>query len=792
VWRVAFGNRAGTEAFVDAHTGVLLFSTDSTHFFDYDFGDAHGKTAAYDCHWFSPEVVDIGDENGIFDDDYFDDPYATGAWRFGYDAFWWYYSRFGRYGYDNKGYELELNIHANPDNLAAYYHICHLIDLSDDYTSYDITVHEFTHGVTDFNVDFIYSNQSGALDESYADLMAALKDPDTIIQHLGSAWRDHMDRYKFGSDDHWGVHANALIFSRAGYLIAAGGEHYGHQIIAIGRQKMGDLFYTVMIHLPGNAGFEMAANATVAQAIAWVGSGGWTQQDVCQVRNAYVSVGILEYGDADRDGIPDIYEMDSDNDFIPDTSDNCPMAANPTQRDNDGDGEGDMCDADDDNDGVLDHRDNCQWIENPDQANADEADGDRYGDACEDTDYDNVIDYEDNCQIDPNPDQLDTDGDGQGDVCDMDDDGDGLFDDLDPCPLLWQDIYNRDVDTDGDGVGNSCDNCQHIPNPDQINTDGIGRGDACDYDDDEDGIEDIYDNCPLVPNPGQIDLDFDGIGFACDEDEEPLLLQGQFQGAFQASPGSYFTLNVPFCSGYGQTPNLRAEAVLSGLPDEVGSWMTNQFGEMVAKPQEKTGTRSIEFAHLGGEEYLLTFYTSPALSAPIDVDFSVRTDCRPASGHAPAVEEPQEEASPELPTDTPAVQITPSITTAPPTQQPPTAVPTKTYTPEPPPDGWITGKVWKDKNSNGVIDKGEEWYSGVTATLGAGACSSSGSGSAVTDGSGTFRFDNLTPGTYCVTVEIQQSCGVYSIPKTPTSVTITVPPGAGADAGKFGFAPYIC
>ena len=28
--------------------------------------------------------------------------------------------------------------------------------------------------------------------------------------------------------------------------------------------------------------------------------------------------------------------------------------------------------------------------------------------------------------------------------------------------------------------------------------------------------------------------------------------------------------------------------------------------------------------------------------------------------------------------------------------------------------------------------------------------------------------------------------------KTPTQKTITVPPGAGADAGLFGFAPYIC
>ena len=100
--------------------------------------------------------------------------------------------------------------------------------------------------------------------------------------------------------------------------------------------------------------------------------------------------------------------------------------------------------------------------------------------------------------------------------------------------------------------------------------------------------------------------------------------------------------------------------------------------------------------------------------------------------------------------------------------------------------------MWKDQNANGVKDKGEEWYGGVTVKLGSGACASSGAGSAVTDGSGGFRFDNLTPGTYCVTVDIAEACGTYSIPKTPTQKTITVPPGAGADAGLFGFAPYIC
>jgi hypothetical protein len=79
------------------------------------------------------------------------------------------------------------------------------------------------------------------------------------------------------------------------------------------------------------------------------------------------------------------------------------------------------------------------------------------------------------------------------------------------------------VDSDGDGFGdpgnpdNTCpdDNCPLVYNPDQIDTDNDGQGNACDDDDDDDGIPDGEDNCPLNDNPGQQDYDDDGVGDAC-------------------------------------------------------------------------------------------------------------------------------------------------------------------------------------------------------------------------------------------------------------------------------------
>ncbi len=93
-----------------------------------------------------------------------------------------------------------------------------------------------------------------------------------------------------------------------------------------------------------------------------------------------------------------------------------------------------------------------------------------------------------------------------------DDDSDGTPNANDACPLHT----NDELDSDSDGIPNACDSCPFVSDPNGLDLDLDGYGDACDPDTDGDGIPDDNDLCQRLGLPETADSDGDGIGDRCD------------------------------------------------------------------------------------------------------------------------------------------------------------------------------------------------------------------------------------------------------------------------------------
>ncbi|MCP4248577.1 MAG: hypothetical protein GY778_16125, partial [bacterium] len=178
--------------------------------------------------------------------------------------------------------------------------------------------------------------------------------------------------------------------------------------------------------------------------------------------------------------------------------------------------------------------DDCNFNDIPDVCE-DDTDGDGFIDGCDecpgeddllDTDGDDVADCLDNCPDDANADQLDSDNNGLGDACEeeeiVDCNSNGVADELDVIDETSYDCNTNGTpdecevlaDTDGDTVADGCDLCP-------------GEDDLADSDGDE--YPDCLDNCPETSNPDQLDSDSNGLGDACKvEEEEPVVCTDEY------------------------------------------------------------------------------------------------------------------------------------------------------------------------------------------------------------------------------------------------------------------------
>lgn len=191
----------------------------------------------------------------------------------------------------------------------------------DSFGSIDIVAHEMTHGVTQYEANLTYRNESGALNEATSDIFGAMVEyymlgasgdwkigEDTYIggdairymdnphnaTNYGYTSNDDPDHYTeryTGSSDSGGVHINSGIANHWFYLLSEGGTHHlGGTVTGIGREDAAQIWYTALTdYMTSSTTFSGAETATLNAAAALYGSSSAQYSAVAQ---AWSAVGV--------------------------------------------------------------------------------------------------------------------------------------------------------------------------------------------------------------------------------------------------------------------------------------------------------------------------------------------------------------------------------------------------------------------------------------------------------------------------------------------------------------------
>jgi Zn-dependent metalloprotease len=185
----------------------------------------------------------------------------------------------------------------------------------------DVVSHELTHGLTEYTSNLIYRGESGALNESFSDILGT--GAEFFYQAAGTGLRqadyligediirpgglrsmsnpglfgdpDHYSRRYTGSADGGGVHTNSGIPNHAFYLAIEGGTNRtsGLSVSGVGganREQIEKVFYRAFTFmLPANATFSTARTATIQAARDLYGANSAPERAVTQ---AWTAVGV--------------------------------------------------------------------------------------------------------------------------------------------------------------------------------------------------------------------------------------------------------------------------------------------------------------------------------------------------------------------------------------------------------------------------------------------------------------------------------------------------------------------
>jgi Zn-dependent metalloprotease len=299
---------------------------------------------------FLNNVITLGIADHAADsDNVWTDPALVDAHAYSGYFYDFYFRRFGRRGLDNNNFRMLSLVHPAPraavlsqtDSVIGNFYL-NAFYAGDGIMVYgeglptslmangqhwnylsgalDIVAHELTHGVTDFTSQLLYENESGALNESFSDMMgtsveffyqpagSGLQKADYLIGEdvvTPGGLRSMENPASYGQPDHYanrvilplsndngGVHTNSGISNQVYYLAIEGGTNRTSHLTVQGvgsanRDQIEKTMYRAFTQLmPSNATFSVARAVTIQAATDLYGSSSACVRALTQAWNA--------------------------------------------------------------------------------------------------------------------------------------------------------------------------------------------------------------------------------------------------------------------------------------------------------------------------------------------------------------------------------------------------------------------------------------------------------------------------------------------------------------------------